>query len=56
MEPWWNVAVEKQSFCRVYRMGQTRETGFAQLVVNETVDEIKSESINRIIEKEDTKG
>jgi SNF2 family DNA or RNA helicase len=63
MEPWWNVAMEKQAFARVYRMGQTKETEFVRLIVKETVDEriidkqeIKSNSINKIMEKEDMKG
>jgi SNF2 family DNA or RNA helicase len=63
MEPWWNVAMENQAFCRVYRMGQTKETELVRLVVKETVDEriidkqeIKSRSINKIMEKEIMKG
>lgn len=44
-------------------MGQTKETEFVRLVVKETVDEriidkqeIKSKSINKIMDKENMKG
>ena len=38
-DPWWNSPVEKQAFCRVYRIGQTQETFVTRIVVKETVDD-----------------
>jgi SNF2 family DNA or RNA helicase len=39
IDPWFNNAVEQQAFCRVHRMGQTKETRLTRLVVENTVDE-----------------
>ncbi|KAK3619865.1 hypothetical protein LTR56_023759 [Elasticomyces elasticus] len=38
LDPWWNSSVEQQAFCRVFRIGQTRETTFVRMVVKNTVD------------------
>ncbi|EPE25681.1 P-loop containing nucleoside triphosphate hydrolase [Glarea lozoyensis ATCC 20868] len=42
---WWNVCLEQQAFGRVHRMPQQRETHFAKLIVNNTID-------SRIYEKQ----
>lgn len=39
LDPWWNASIEQQAFCRVYRIGQEKETQFARLVVKNTIDE-----------------
>lgn len=39
LDPWWNASIEEQAFCRVYRIGQQKETQFARLVVKNTIDE-----------------
>lgn len=39
IDPWWNDAAEQQAFCRVYRIGQTKETTMTRLVVENTIDE-----------------
>ena len=39
LDPWWNSPVERQAFCRVYRIGQTQETYVTRIVVKETVDD-----------------
>ncbi|KAI9679232.1 MAG: hypothetical protein M1817_005251 [Caeruleum heppii] len=36
---WWNYAVDQQAFGRVLRYGQTKETHFLRIVVDDTVDE-----------------
>ncbi|KAI9665547.1 MAG: hypothetical protein M1831_001690 [Alyxoria varia] len=38
MDPWWNLAVEEQAFCRTYRRGQEKSTAMTRLVVEGTVD------------------
>jgi SNF2 family DNA or RNA helicase len=38
-DPWWNQASEDQSFCRVFRFGQIRETSLVRLVTSGTIDE-----------------
>ena len=37
-DPWWNRAVEQQAFCRVFRIGQTKETSMARFVVKNTIE------------------
>ncbi|KAI9864783.1 MAG: hypothetical protein M1813_002553 [Trichoglossum hirsutum] len=36
---WWNESVEQQSFCRVFRLGQTKETYIKRIAVSNTVDQ-----------------
>jgi hypothetical protein len=38
MDPWWNRAVEQQAFCRVFRIGQDKETAMLKLCVKNTID------------------
>lgn len=38
IDPWWNSAVEQQAFCRVFRIGQRRETRMTRFVVENTID------------------
>ena len=38
LDPWWNQAVEQQAFCRVFRIGQTKETSMTHLCVKNTID------------------
>lgn len=37
-DPWWNAAVEQQAFCRVFRIGQQKETRMTRFVVKNTID------------------
>lgn len=39
VDPWWNVAVEEQAFCRTYRRGQEHPTRMTRLVVAGSVDD-----------------
>ncbi|KAM0717592.1 hypothetical protein Q7P37_007444 [Cladosporium fusiforme] len=39
IDPWWNASIEQQAFCRVYRIGQEKETQMARLVVRNSIDE-----------------
>ena len=39
LDPWWNYSVEQQAFCRVFRIGQQKETRMLRLVVKNTIDE-----------------
>jgi SNF2 family DNA or RNA helicase len=39
IDPWWNQAIEQQAFCRVFRIGQDKETRMLRLVVKNTIDE-----------------
>ncbi|KAK8219371.1 hypothetical protein M8818_001106 [Zalaria obscura] len=39
IDPWWNQAIEQQAFCRVFRIGQEKETSMTRLVVRNTVDD-----------------
>lgn len=36
---WWNLSIETQAFCRVFRLGQTRDVEVARLVVKDSIDE-----------------
>ena len=38
IDPWWNKAVEQQAFCRVFRIGQEKETRMTRFVVMNTID------------------
>ncbi len=38
VDPWWNLAVEEQAFSRVYRIGQEKETYFARILVEDSID------------------
>jgi SNF2 family DNA or RNA helicase len=35
---WWNVAMETQAFCRVFRIGQTKDVEVVRLAVKNTID------------------
>ena len=37
-EPWWNYSVEQQAFCRVFRIGQQKETQMLRIVVKNSID------------------
>ncbi|KAK4986397.1 hypothetical protein LTR66_007877 [Elasticomyces elasticus] len=61
IDPWWNNAVEQQgkynSFCRVFRIGQQKETSLTCFVVSGTVDDHmmkikkrKQDEIDKVIE------
>lgn len=39
LDPWWNSSVEQQAFCRVYRIGQEKETQMTRLLVRNSIDE-----------------
>lgn len=39
LDQWWNKAVMQQAFCRVYRIGQQKETHMVNLLVRNTIDE-----------------
>ncbi|KAF2482961.1 SNF2 family N-terminal domain-containing protein [Neohortaea acidophila] len=57
VDSWFNRSLEQQAFCRVFRIGQTKETTFTRLYVKGTVDarmhEIKK---NKDIEIDDCLG
>ncbi|MCJ1311340.1 hypothetical protein MMC25_005011 [Agyrium rufum] len=36
---WWNSSVEQQAFCRVFRIGQEKQTYITRFVVKNTVDD-----------------
>ncbi|KAI9768311.1 MAG: hypothetical protein M1840_004919 [Geoglossum simile] len=36
---WWNSSVEDQAFCRVFRLGQERETHVKRFIVSNTIDQ-----------------
>ena len=36
---WFNTCIEQQAFCRVFRMGQVKETYLTRFVVKDTIDE-----------------
>ena len=36
---WWNSSIEQQAFCRVFRIGQKRETHIQRFVVENSVDD-----------------
>ncbi|KAK3684392.1 hypothetical protein LTR37_020327 [Vermiconidia calcicola] len=38
IDPWWNQAVEQQAFCRVFRIGQQKETRMTRVVVKNSID------------------
>lgn len=38
LDPWWNQAVEQQAFCRVFRIGQTKNTSMTHLCIKNTID------------------
>ncbi|KAK4619062.1 DNA repair protein RAD5 [Fulvia fulva] len=38
MDPWWNNAVEQQAFCRVFRIGQTKETRMTRFIIKNSID------------------
>ncbi|KAI7223161.1 hypothetical protein KC333_g604 [Hortaea werneckii] len=58
LDPWWNNAIEQQAFCRVFRIGQTKETEMIRFVVSNTIDsammamkERKTEEIDQVMEE-----
>ncbi|PIA88970.1 DNA repair protein RAD5 [Cercospora beticola] len=57
IDPWWNSAVEQQAFCRVFRIGQEKETRMTRFVVENTIDaammalkEKKEKEIDEVME------
>jgi SNF2 family DNA or RNA helicase len=57
VDPWWNLCAEKQAFCRVFRMGQKKETHLVRIMttseIDERIDEMqirKSEQIDRALQ------
>lgn len=46
---WWNSSVEQQAFCRMFRIGQTRNVQVVRLTVNKSIDD-------DIIEMQDRKN
>jgi SNF2 family DNA or RNA helicase len=60
---WWNIAMETQAFCRVFRIGQTREVEVVRFAVKNTVDvdimkmqERKMREIDSAMEKKNRGG
>lgn len=58
VDPWWNNALELQAFCRVFRIGQLKETSMLHLVVTKTIDERmqgikinKQEKIDKVVDE-----
>jgi SNF2 family DNA or RNA helicase len=39
VDPWWNASVEQQAFCRIFRIGQLKETKMTRLAVKGAIDE-----------------
>lgn len=37
-DPWWNVAIEAQAWCRVFRIGQRKKTYFKTVLMKGTID------------------
>lgn len=37
-DPWWNVAIEAQAWCRVFRIGQLKKTYFKTVLMKGTID------------------
>ncbi|SMR58591.1 unnamed protein product [Zymoseptoria tritici ST99CH_1E4] len=52
LDPWWNDAVEQQAFCRVFRIGQVKETQLTRFCVKNTIDaamfQVKERKIDEI--------
>ncbi|KAK2747553.1 hypothetical protein FQN57_002046 [Myotisia sp. PD_48] len=53
---WWNEAIERQAFCRLFRIGQTSNVEMVRVTVEDTVDDrvqgiqkAKTESIERVM-------
>lgn len=38
VDPWWNDSIEQQAFCRVFRIGQAKETSMTRFIVKNTID------------------
>lgn len=38
VEPWWNDAIQQQAFCRLFRIGQTRDVEIVKLFAKGTID------------------
>jgi SNF2 family DNA or RNA helicase len=51
IDPWWNSCTESQAFCRVFRIGQTKETQLCRTIVRNTIDE-KMEAIKQRKDRE----
>jgi SNF2 family DNA or RNA helicase len=58
MDPWWNDAIEQQAFCRVFRIGQEKETQLTRFCIKNTIDaamfavkERKMEEIERVMDQ-----
>lgn len=37
-QPWWNASTELQAFCRVFRIGQLKQSHFVSLLAENTID------------------
>lgn len=60
---WWNAAMEQQAYCRVFRIGQTRDVEVVRFAVKGTVDmdiikmqDRKTKEINSAIDKNNAVG
>ncbi|KJZ77813.1 hypothetical protein HIM_02990 [Hirsutella minnesotensis 3608] len=38
VDPWWNTTLEKQAFCRVLRIGQTKEVHLVRIKAEKSID------------------
>ncbi|KAE8354396.1 SNF2 family N-terminal domain-containing protein [Aspergillus coremiiformis] len=36
---WWNEAIQDQAFCRLYRIGQSKDVEFVKIIVKNSIDE-----------------
>lgn len=55
IDSWWNSAVEMQAFCRVFRIGQQKETRMARFVIKNSIDgesRIFLQSVERLLTPE----
>jgi SNF2 family DNA or RNA helicase len=57
VDPWWNLCAEQQAFCRVFRLGQKKETHLVRIMTSSQIDERidqmqvrKSEQIDRALQ------
>lgn len=56
----WNESVEQQAFCRIYRIGQTKETNLTRFCIRNTIDAAmmalkvrKQGSINEVMDSKE---
>ncbi|KAE8143056.1 SNF2 family N-terminal domain-containing protein [Aspergillus pseudotamarii] len=36
---WWNEAIQEQAFCRLYRIGQSKNVEFVKITIKDSIDE-----------------